>query len=1012
LHLVVDDILAGRHTFYEERNLPAGLGDYYAKMIRDADRGIGTGSLLITNLAAQLCWAREPLSEETLATLLDLMMPNSPQLRKKLSTFLRIGHVLLRRAPDATGAPGYALYHDAVRNYLRNSDEMEMPCEQALFMLLKWCSRWREHQTHYALRHYPSHLREAGRIEDLYTLARDQEFLDAQASSFYDEPRVPLETLHLALEVAIERQNLPEIIEFCYACARRRGSIVRESPLEEVCDSDIEPDRAERRARNMIGQLADVNDQFLWWLILAVEYVERRDFARAVALIRAIPREHFHGRFDPDHQRCALVLLTELADLRGIEQQRRLLLRRLNADHQRRLCILLAKCGKLDAASEVLEQISVEDEAVKARREFIKALAAIEKFSDAWREIDRLPQAGPKGMFERGWATVDMIEALAEGGDFESAWKVANQFGPERAWQRARALQFIARSQLRRFGWQSGFLKTLSESRSIIESFREGSGRDRHTKARALAELASIQARLNLQSLAARTFREALDMALSLPSDAHQLKLLTGLLWNLDAAAREKPRFARLFQQTVEDLLSEERRWRNFPAERSDFAKLIATLQAEQQRFAEAFQTAGTIVLPDVRADALGRIADGLQRSGKSVREILRRLPVRNRLLVAAQIGEGLIAEGRPGEVRFLIAEQLVALASLQSAHVWGRPLLRGSLAAAFFRARDAGQGRELFRQAEAVIDRLPPTRRKPKAFAACDLAMNLGLAGETVEAIRGFAKAKTLGAWDPLVLAQICAREAEVGLRETAEVSLAQIVVSAHRLGATKPARAVEIFGEIAVSFVRLQRFDRAEEAIQALITLLPKIVEARTRAKAAAEAAVQIAKAGTTDGRCYAWAETLVQAARDVCRDTEHSMSPVREPGQVWRVEAILLGADGKLAEAEAKARRNSHTEHQTRGLRDVAELCLHFEQPARAFEVCLMIQHDRSKMLPDMMRHFLKHSDLNSTLRLLGYATDYLDGAYRLISQILRHAPTSIEDLQKVLAWLDGLAPKPQP
>ena len=145
----------------------------------------------------------------------------------------------------------------------------------------------------------------------------------------------------------------------------------------------------------------------------------------------------------------------------------------------------------------------------------------------------------------------------------------------------------------------------------------------------------------------------------------------------------------------------------------------------------------------------------------------------------------------------------------------------------------------------------------------------------------------------------------------KTAAATLNDVVAGASHLGLRQPARAVEIFGEVAVSFVRLDNFDRAEEVIQALIALLPKIVEKRSRAKAAAEVAVQIAKAGTIDERCYAWAERLVQLARDVCRAAERSTKAVREPGQVWRVEALLIGAAGRLDEAEAKARRNSHTE-----------------------------------------------------------------------------------------------------
>jgi hypothetical protein len=37
--------------------------------------------------------------------------------------------------------------------------------------LIKYCSHWQEHQSHYALRHYAEHLQEAKRWEELYAIA-------------------------------------------------------------------------------------------------------------------------------------------------------------------------------------------------------------------------------------------------------------------------------------------------------------------------------------------------------------------------------------------------------------------------------------------------------------------------------------------------------------------------------------------------------------------------------------------------------------------------------------------------------------------------------------------------------------------------------------------------------------------------------------------------------------------------------------------------------------------------
>ena len=442
-----------------------GLGDYYAKLIRDADEGIGIGNLLVTNLAALLCWVREPLSEQTLATLLDMMMPDSPGLREGLAAFLRGGHVLLRCSADVSGSPGYALYHDAVRLYLRDSVAMNVPRGQALNKLLQWCSQWREHTSHYALRHYAAHLRETKRVKELYELVRDEDFLDAQASSFYDEPRLPLETLHMALDTAIDHQNLPEIVEFCYACARQRGNIVRDSALDEVCNVPIaaeseqlqrmlgqqeqttgrtrkpfeewSSDRAERRARELISQVADVNDQLIWFLILAVEYVERRDHRRARLLSgdsgRLCSRSSLLGSSALRPRAiCTASRVTRHRDSKEPSTAK------TRCQYQRRLCILLARCEMPNAAAEVFGQITVESEALLRPPRIYQGAR--------WKwELSRCVEAGRCFAENRRSRTPGTrsscgryCRSLRKARQFQIAWKIADEF-PNFSWHQARS---------------------------------------------------------------------------------------------------------------------------------------------------------------------------------------------------------------------------------------------------------------------------------------------------------------------------------------------------------------------------------------------------------------------------------------------------------------------------------------------------------------------------------------------------------------------------------------------
>ncbi|MEL6457870.1 MAG: hypothetical protein AAFQ91_06420, partial [Cyanobacteria bacterium J06621_15] len=68
-------------------------------------------------------------------------------------------------------------------------------------------SDWQKHQSSYALRYYPEHLRDGERWDDLYGLARNRDFADAQNEQLLNEPDLPLKTMQIALSCAAKEDN-------------------------------------------------------------------------------------------------------------------------------------------------------------------------------------------------------------------------------------------------------------------------------------------------------------------------------------------------------------------------------------------------------------------------------------------------------------------------------------------------------------------------------------------------------------------------------------------------------------------------------------------------------------------------------------------------------------------------------------------------------------------------------------------------------------------------------------
>jgi len=80
----------------------------------------------------------------------------------------------------------------------------------------------------------PHHLFSAGRFQDLFAVASNEDFLAAQASASPADPELPLRCIRDALRAAIEMDEAVKMAEFVLSHCNHLRSTTVESPLEAL----------------------------------------------------------------------------------------------------------------------------------------------------------------------------------------------------------------------------------------------------------------------------------------------------------------------------------------------------------------------------------------------------------------------------------------------------------------------------------------------------------------------------------------------------------------------------------------------------------------------------------------------------------------------------------------------------------------------------------------------------------------------------------------------------------
>ncbi|MBV9864209.1 MAG: ATP-binding protein [Abitibacteriaceae bacterium] len=158
---------------------------------------------------------------------------------------------------------------------------LEQDGQSAQDILLRFCRSWSKHNSPYALQYYVPHLAEINEFDELFTVASNTEFRQAQEQHLPNDPGLPLRTTRTALLNAITADDPIAMAEFTLDHARQVKTITEQSPLETLRAGYLE--RAWK-----LAEIGEQKSRILWYLLLIWELVDEGRLADAEATLKLI----------------------------------------------------------------------------------------------------------------------------------------------------------------------------------------------------------------------------------------------------------------------------------------------------------------------------------------------------------------------------------------------------------------------------------------------------------------------------------------------------------------------------------------------------------------------------------------------------------------------------------------------------------------------------------------------------------------------------------------------------
>jgi hypothetical protein len=488
----------------------------------------------------------------------------------------------------------FSFAHSTLAEQFAILPEIKANTKKSQKELIKYCADWQERHSAYALRHYAEHLSEAKQWDELYAIARNEDFALTQQKHLLDEPDLPLKTVQAALLGAAEKDDAAAIAEFLLVHARRLVLIAKqESPLDALRSGSLE------RAWKLADNIYEIERCVLWYLLLAWELKDTNKQPEARATLERLQQKELPRCFTQaatewqgDYAAYLLAYAFEISEQAYTALHQQL----LDNYYRRLLCRILQGRGYFRAACETAQALSSEldqvfelasiakEQAEKGEKQAARTTLA--KTLQMIRKFIRRSFYHPAWVMEMARIAKFLIEELEDkkaalnvfANAFETAKKIGNQ--------QQRVATFIAIADMQ------AEAKMFSEAINTLQKIDCQS-----TLEDSLRAIANVQAKLGQIEKARHTFASAKQNARCSEDKNKQFDALVKIV----AAQAEVKEF---INDALETAIEIDSQWQQSQALRS---LVIAQVKAED--FLAALTTACRIKESTSRAEALSMIA-------------------------------------------------------------------------------------------------------------------------------------------------------------------------------------------------------------------------------------------------------------------------------------------------------------------------------------------------------------------------------------------------------------------
>lgn len=689
----------------------------------------------------------------------------------------------------------YAFAHPLLAKTFAAQLEDDDDAKDALKNLIDYCAQWEKHQSRYALRHYAEHLREVEKWEELYAIARNENFAATQREHLPDEPDLPLKTVQIALHGAADTDNAGVMAEFLLVHVRRLvQTTIQESPLDALRSSSLERALA-------LADLYEIERCTLWYLLLAwvLKDQDRLEEARAT-LERLLTKElpHWSGSLS-EYEAHLIMNAIDISENAYTALSRHL----ADDDVRSTLCKHLAAHGYFTKALEITHQIDNRAERAWALALVAEGMAMAGDVASALEIVEQIDYG-----WEQAWALGAIAKAKAQTGEFPKALEIVIQIGYKAplAW----ALGAIAEAEFKTGNTevaQFDFNAALSIAVQI---------EDKLTQVGVLGSLANARTIAGHWKAAQSTFAIALETARQIDNFLEKPRALRKI-----AQAQAQARDFDSALETVQQIDDER--------ERSEALKEVAEAYALAGDFDTAIKIAWQIDSASQQAQAIGLIAlaqsdTGDRKAAKST--FTTALQIAQQIEALETIALAQVEAGDREAAQFTFATLLKAAPQFD----WERNRAEAlkAIAKVQDQTEDFATAQEKARrldnkveQKEALTANTPTQTQVEDISTALEMAL---LIDDERERSRK--------------LAEIALAQDQKGDREAAQSTLALAIEAAKQLSDIHDQQAMELWGIVRVQ-AKVRDFANALETAQQInvgyrrVDALKTIVEAQAEAR-----------------------------------------------------------------------------------------------------------------------------------------------------------------------------------